>query len=240
MHKWETVSLLGLPSASAGLYWMWLTPSKLARNWSLSCLLHTCEVHRTWLSKIISVFLLTYIHKGFLPRWCLCFLCPAKLCCHQSSVSMLTSLSYGSCMFWAFWLPKLRLYPLLWLLACLRSLVHFLGVLRWGGEVRQGAGLTQALCLPPSGGKLHCRWGFAVANFLTTVYVSVLLALEKINGFIKMYGKCILIIAGSTFSWGADGSLGFGLGKMIAARIKDRNLMGTAFLWQSRRMILLY
>lgn len=55
-----------------------------------------------------------------------------------------------------------------------------------------------------------------------------------------MYGKCILIIAGSTFSCGANGSLGFGLGKMIVARLKDSSLMGTALLWQSSRMILLY
>lgn len=137
MHKWETVSLLRLSSASAGLYWMWLTPSKLAWNGRISCLPHTCEVHMTWLSRTVFVCPLTCMLEDFLPQWCLCCLCPAKLYCHQCSVSKLTSLSYGPCIFWAFWLLKLRMYPLLWLLTCLLSLVHFLEVLRWRDRERQ-------------------------------------------------------------------------------------------------------
>lgn len=176
-----------------------------------------------------------HLHAWRLPASV--FLWPAKLYCHQSSVSMLTSLSYASHMFWASWLPKLRMYPLLWLLTCLCSFLWGIEVegLRWDRE--QDSPRLYA-CLQEVG--ITLWWGLAAADFLTTAYVSVLLALGKINGFTRMYGKCILIIAGSTFSWGADGSLGFGLGKMIAARLKDRNLMGTALLWQSSRMILLY
>lgn len=120
----------------------------------------------------------------------------------------------------------------------------FLSSFPWGIEVeglrwdREQDSPRLYACLQEVGN--DCRWALAAANSLTAVYVRVLLALGKKNGCTRMYGKCILIIAGNTFSCGADGSLGFGLGKMIVAGLKDSSLMGTALLWQNSRMILLY
>lgn len=41
----------------------------------------------------------------------------------------------------------------------------------------------------------------------------MLLPIGKINGFARTYGKFLLIIAGNSFAWRADGSLGFWAGE---------------------------
>lgn len=106
----------------------------------------------------------------------------------------------------------------------------------WGGwdacpgfALRYGSGLAWAVCLPPRGREVPCKWGFTEVNILRAIMFSWCCPLRKKMAsleWMENFFWCILIIAGNTFAWTANRFLGFWAGKKDCCFTRGQDTWG--------------